>query len=50
MLASDQQHDKDGFLLKPDTPFHGISSWSVQKPETVYLEPFRFDYKVHNEN
>ena len=46
-LATGQQHDEDGFLLNPETPFHKIGSWSVQQASSVYMEPFRFDYQVH---
>ena len=46
-MGSSQQHDKDGFLINPETPFHDIGSWSVQQASTVYMEPFRFDYQVN---
>lgn len=45
-MGSSQQHDEDGFLTNPETPFHDIGSWSVQQSSTVYMEPFRFDYQV----
>ena len=46
-MGSSQQHDEDGFLTNPETPFHDIGSWSVQQSSTVYMEPFRFDYQVN---